>query len=911
MDGERIQVWRLLMEQDRLSTSDLILLREVAAFSQKDAASHFGRKDRGFIAKIEKGERIPNQKKYRTTWISYLLEMLQLKENPILFQKIWHDICVSSSWAWDELTDRERIDHLNQTNIYLVPPAQRNQIFIERNALFSDIKQRLMSGKDVVLTGKPGVGKTATLHAVVVDSELLEHFSDGIIWASLGPKPDVLSEQGRWLQGLGEEETKYPTQVRRSQAITDSIGLRRMLLVIDDVWQLSDANFFRVGGQNSSHILTTRNLEIAQELGGASSTITIPELEEDEAYELLMKLAPDVCETDPAAIRRLVIEVGGLPLMLQAMGGYLRSGKNKYRRSEREKSLAALSDPKQRLEILQQRLGATSDEWHTLEEILTLSLEELSGDDNRAFYAIGAFAPKPSRFDFDAAATVAGAGEDSIFQLLDCNLLEINAGEQLAIHQVIAEIARSKLEPEAEIRHRDYYLGIVNSDREDWRRIDPMYSQIRWAWERQKVRGPNEHYLLDFVWIMNSFQERRGLWSDYVEWTFEGLQIAFSLKQPASIATLLNGLGGGYDAVGERTQAIDCYQKALVLFEQLNDVKSTATILSNMGATYHAIGNTTQALNRFDQALSQERQLGNRKGEARVLHNIGHVYSTLGQKKLALEHYEQALVIRREIDDLRGEANTLNNMAAVHRSLGDMQLALEEYLRVLQMWREIGVRRGEATTLNNLGHVYMLLSDTDKALTAYHDALKLHQETSDKAMEATTLNNIAGIYDRQGKTDEALEVHEKALTLKKGVGDRKGEATSLNNIAGIYFESGKPQQAIDYYQRALAIRQEIADPRGEASTLNNIARIYSSDGKKKDALEHYLQALALAIRIGDKHTESKVRHNIALVSISLNSLVEAEEQLLRAIVLAKSISSPNLKVYQEDLDYVKSRLNGF
>ncbi|MCB9133228.1 MAG: hypothetical protein H6647_20085 [Anaerolineales bacterium] len=57
--------------------------------------------------------------------------------------------------------------------------------------------------------------------------------------------------------------------------------------------------------------------------------------------------------------------------------------------------------------------------------------------------------------------------------LIARNLLERSDGEaeRLALHQVLADVARTKLEPAAIERHRDYYLALVDEDREDWQRI--------------------------------------------------------------------------------------------------------------------------------------------------------------------------------------------------------------------------------------------------------------------------------------------------------------------------------------------------------------------------------------------------------------------------------------------------------
>jgi hypothetical protein len=66
---------------------------------------------------------------------------------------------------------------------------------------------------------------------------------------------------GAWAAAVGvpaEEIARHINTAQRAHVIHAAIGLRRMLLVIDDAWQLDEALAFKVGGPNCVHLLTTR-----------------------------------------------------------------------------------------------------------------------------------------------------------------------------------------------------------------------------------------------------------------------------------------------------------------------------------------------------------------------------------------------------------------------------------------------------------------------------------------------------------------------------------------------------------------------------------------------------------------------------------------------------------------------------
>ncbi|MEC4867660.1 MAG: tetratricopeptide repeat protein, partial [Jaaginema sp. PMC 1078.18] len=68
-----------------------------------------------------------------------------------------------------------------------------------------------------------------------------------------------------------------------------------------------------------------------------------------------------------------------------------------------------------------------------------------------------------------------------------------------------------------------------------------------------------------------------------------------------------------------------------------------AATLNNIGGVYDSLGEKQQALDYYNQALPIHRVVGNRQMEAATLNNIGLVYSELGEKQQALDYYNQAL----------------------------------------------------------------------------------------------------------------------------------------------------------------------------------------------------------------------------------------------------------------------------
>ncbi|MBK8050443.1 MAG: hypothetical protein IPK16_27090 [Anaerolineales bacterium] len=65
--------------------------------------------------------------------------------------------------------------------------------------------------------------------------------------------------------------------------------------MIDDAWQVEAAEALRCSGPGISHLMTTRNEEIARTFVGAGQAVKVPVLGDTPAWELLQALAPEAC----------------------------------------------------------------------------------------------------------------------------------------------------------------------------------------------------------------------------------------------------------------------------------------------------------------------------------------------------------------------------------------------------------------------------------------------------------------------------------------------------------------------------------------------------------------------------------------------------------------------------------------
>ncbi|MGH2506823.1 MAG: NB-ARC domain-containing protein, partial [Ktedonobacteraceae bacterium] len=236
-------------------------------------------------------------------------------------------------------------------------PAMRK--LVGRNELLNQFQEDLCAtqeGNVFALIGMPGAGKSALAIALAHNGEIKERFYEGILWVDVGPQPNVLCILSRWGALLGVEPSESTNLTVRDAwllGLRTAIGMRRMLIILDNVWRLEDALvLLHVGGPYCTYLVTTRFTNIALHTAGERMS-AIPELTEEDGLQLLERMVPAVVKAEPERSRWLVQSVGGLPLALVLIGQYLRLEAHNRQPRRLRLALESLYHPEKRLQLEQ------------------------------------------------------------------------------------------------------------------------------------------------------------------------------------------------------------------------------------------------------------------------------------------------------------------------------------------------------------------------------------------------------------------------------------------------------------------------------------------------------------------------------------------------------------------------------
>ena len=408
--------------------------------------------------------------------------------------------------------------------------------------------------------------------------------------------------------------------------------------------------------------------------------------------------------------------------------------------------------------------------------------------------------------------------------------------------------------------------------------------------------------------------------------------------EPKRASIALRNAGEILQLLGDTSDALACYQQALVLTNKTNDSLERGRILNDIAFHYFARGNTKEARLNALKALQVGTRLRNREIEAAALSNLGEAFYGTGEIDKARQHQERALKIWRELNDPRGQAIASVAIGYCHSTLGEPEKALRSFTDALSLARHAGDDAVETTAMLALCNIKRRSGNNQEALESYVEAKSIADRTGDQMSRVTTLGGMGAIHLRMGNARQALEYLSEAtqimerngndwgtaecklemgktqytlgdeqdalrtlgeaLALSRSLGMPRMESAALRELGLVYESLGDTTKALESHLSALRITKTDQDQREESYTLNYIGRIYEKLKQPDRALQYYARAQQLSQRSKDPLAQSLIGYNLAHLERDRGNLAEARRQIEATL---KIIESQRTNVSSQDL----------
>ncbi len=304
----------------------------------------------------------------------------------------------------------------------------------------------------------------------------------------------------------------------------------------------------------------------------------------------------------------------------------------------------------------------------------------------------------------------------------------------------------------------------------------------------------------------------------------QALELAKKIGIKKEIAANENLLGNFYFAKGDYGIAVDHFNNALNIWEELikspdkkeslNAKQYKAVTIGNIGSVYNNQGNYPKALDCYLKALKMADELDLKEIESGNLNNIGIIYQLEGDYKKALDYFTQTLILEEELGDQVGIAGSLHNIAVIYFDQNNFQKAIDYDFKALKIGEKLGLKQLQSDAFDNLGSVYSKMGDSIREKT----------------------QNGFGKAEIYLKAKNYLLL---SLTIRESIGDKSGISNTLGSIALLYSKTKKFKEAEESLKRALSIATEIKALNVIRDLEKYLYQLYSAINKPLFALEHY------------------------------------------------------------------------
>lgn len=345
------------------------------------------------------------------------------------------------------------------------------------------------------------------------------------------------------------------------------------------------------------------------------------------------------------------------------------------------------------------------------------------------------------------------------------------------------------------------------------------------------------------------------------------LKLSEEIGYPLGIAQANSGLGMIADGQSDFELALDHYNKALSISEELN------TKLKN--------GDRVMGVSDYKKVTES---LGG------INTNIAITYFKMNVLYKSIEYFVRSLKYNEEIGKKSDIAGTLNNIASIYMMSGDTTMAIDYFQRSLIIAEEVGSKYVMSANLQNMGNINLGKKDYNKAFDNFSRALKLNEEVGDQYRIAQAMNGLGVTFYEKEDYAKATEYLDKASAIFESMGVKSIFAAILIQKGFVYFKQDEFNKAIQFCKKGLALVEAIKEFDVKRNACNCLYQVYKATKQESKALEFHEKFTSLNDSLNQNETGKKLQRMEFSKEKLADSLVQEETKLKVKMAYEKDIN---------------------
>jgi tetratricopeptide (TPR) repeat protein len=260
-------------------------------------------------------------------------------------------------------------------------------------------------------------------------------------------------------------------------------------------------------------------------------------------------------------------------------------------------------------------------------------------------------------------------------------------------------------------------------------------------------------------------------------------------------------------------------------------------------------------------------------------------------------HYSQAIDLAEEVPlEIAFLARLYRGRGRVFERMGEFNQALTDHTISLRLARELKNQKGEWQAMLDLGRLWAS-RDYQRTREFFLKALTLARTMDDPTILANSLNWMGNWQTNAENPLKAIEYHQTALEIAEKLEDRQELANTLDLLGVAKLMEGDLSTCVDYYNRAIALQRKQADRLRLVSSLTGRAVAVSAMSLKvcvpalppPDGIRDSQEAIDIADEIGDLPGKAWALYAQGMVHLGRGRFGLAEKTLKEGLQLSLEI----------------------
>ncbi|MGJ3249129.1 MAG: CHAT domain-containing protein [Elainellaceae cyanobacterium] len=394
-----------------------------------------------------------------------------------------------------------------------------------------------------------------------------------------------------------------------------------------------------------------------------------------------------------------------------------------------------------------------------------------------------------------------------------------------------------------------------------------------------------------------------GQWTDANEAIATGLSLLQSIDAPQSVVAQVMETKGRLQLVqGQTEQALDTWEQASELYQQLNDLTRHIRIGINQAEALQTLGLYRRAIALLIDLTHTIEAQPDSANQVIALRSLGDALRVSGE-------LDQAEIVLRQSLEMAQRLNQSDEVARTQFSLGNMAYAQGDFSASADYYRQVIMTSSSPLTqvqaqLNQLKVIVETQAETVSeaeilAIVDQLDRLPSNRDSIDARINfAKSLISLGTQSDQSDHLLLAAQQLAIARQQAQQLGDVRAESFALGNLGQIYERSHQWSEAQSLTEQALQLAQPTTAPDIAYRWQWQLGRIHAAQDNRDGAIASYSGAIA---------TLQSLRNDLVAVSPDVQfSFQESVEPVHRELV--SLLLKPGIDPTQAELEQARKTI---